>query len=213
MNASTTDRPREPVVFVIEDEPALRSLLLRIFSRASINVEAFASAEDFLQSVDPLAARGCLLVDMSLPGMDGLALQQTLLARQVLLPLIFLTGSADVSKATAGMRAGALDLIEKPFDADHLLNRVRDALDVDTQRRAERTLWEEVDARLTELTAREREVLDQIVDGHTNKTIAQHLETSPRTVEVHRARIMRKMKAASLPELVKLMLIWRAGQG
>src|SRR5690349_11940248 len=168
MNASATERPLEPAVFLIEDEAAVRGVLLRIFARANIKVQSFASAEDFLNAVDPTALRGCLVVDLSLPGMDGLALQQRLIALQVDLPLIFVTGSADVGKATTGMRAGALDLLEKPFDADHLVKRVQEALGIDEQRYAERAQWAAVDVRLAQLTAREREVLEQIIAGHAN---------------------------------------------
>jgi FixJ family two-component response regulator len=199
-----------PSVFVVEDDPFMRDLLLRVLQRAQIESHAFESAEAFLSALEP-DVQGCLLLDLTLPGMNGLALQETLRTRKVSMPVIFLTGSADVESATAGMRGGALDMIEKPFEEDRLLQRVREALDIDRRRRAERAQWGDINERVGSLTAREREVLDLVVAGHANKEIAQLIDASPRTVEVHRARVMRKMRAESLPELVRVMLLWRSG--
>ena len=200
----------EPTVFLVEDEAALRRLLLRIFERSEIKAEAFASAEDFLAAFDP-EWPGCLLLDLSLPGISGLQLQQKLRDAHAGLPVIFLTGSADVGDATAGMRAGAFDLLEKPFDDAHLLNRVREALDLDRRQRAERAVWREIDECLASLSPREREVLELVVSGHASKEIARLVHVSPRTVEIHRARAMHKMKAGNLVELVRVMLLWRSG--
>lgn len=188
----------------------MRSVLLRTFKRAGINAAGFACAEDFLAAFRP-EHPGCLLLDVSLPGMSGLQLQEALRERKAGLPIIFLTGSADVSIATAGMRAGAVDLIEKPFEDEWLFSRVREAMELDRQRRAEHATWRDIDLRIGALTAREREVLDHVVAGHANKMIALLLNTSPRTVEVHRARIMRKMNVDNLAELVRLALLWRSG--
>jgi len=148
-----------------------------------------------------------------LSGMSGLQLQETLRERKARLPIIFLTGSADVSIATAGMKAGAVDLLEKPFQNELLFERVHEALELDRQHRQEQAAWKDINLRMEALTAREREVLDHVVAGHANKMIALVLDTSPRTVEVHRARIMRKMKIDSLAELVRLVLLWRSGIG
>ena len=201
---------REPTVYLVEDEAALRKLLLRVFERSEFKAEAFASAEDFLAVFDP-EWPGCLLLDLSLPGMSGLQLQQKLRDAQARLPVIFLTGSADVADATAGMRAGAFDLLEKPFEDAHLLSRVREALELDRRQRAERALWREINECVTSLSVREREVLDLVVSGHANKEIAKMLDASPRTIEIHRGRAMHKMKADNLPELVRVMLLWRNG--
>ncbi len=200
----------EPTVFIVEDEALVSDLLLRSFVRAGMKAQAYASAEEFL-AVITAEQTGCLLLDVSLPGMSGLQLQQTLRERQIRLPVIILTGSADVSIATACMKAGALDLIEKPFESDLLLERVREALELDRQYRRDQSVWKDIDLRINTLTLREREVLDRVVAGHANKMIALLLNTSPRTVEVHRARIIRKMKVDSLAELVRLVLLWRSG--
>jgi two-component system, LuxR family, response regulator FixJ len=213
-NHATYSAPEslEPTVFVVEDESALLSVLLRTLQRAGMKAAGFASAEDFLAAFRP-EQPGCLLLDVSLPGMSGLQLQEALRQRNARLPIIFVTGSADVSVATAGMKAGAVDLIEKPFQDEWLFGRVREALELDRQRRAEHASWLDIDLRIAALTTREREVLDHIVAGHANKMIALMLDTSPRTVEVHRARIMRKMKVDNLPELVRVSLLWRSGSG
>ncbi len=201
---------REPTVYLVEDEPALRKLLLRVFERAGIKAEAFASAEEFLAAFDP-EWPGCLLLDLSLPGMSGLQLQQKLRDVHARLPVIFLTGSADVADATAGMRAGAFDLLEKPFEDGHLISRVREALDLDRRQRAERALWRQINECVESLSVREREVLDLVVSGHANKEIAKMLDASPRTIEIHRGRAMHKMQAENLPELVRVMLLWQNG--
>jgi two-component system, LuxR family, response regulator FixJ len=206
----TPEADTEPVVAIVEDEESVRSLLLRSCARAGIKAEGFASAEDFLAAFRP-EQPGCLVLDVSLPGMSGLQLQQELRERNARVPIIFLTGRADVSVATTGMRAGAVDMLEKPFEPELLFERLREALELDRQHRAEQLAWKEINARIETLTARERQVLDHIVAGHANKMVALLLDTSPRTVEVHRARIMRKMKVESLADLVRLVLLWRSG--
>jgi len=201
-----------PTVFVVDDEEGVRSLLVRTCQRAGIHAEGFRTAEEFLAAFRP-EQPGCLLLDVTLPGMSGLQLQQALRERNARIPIIFLTGSADVNIATAGMRAGAVDLLEKPFEGDVLFARLHEALDLDRQHRQEEAAWREINSKVETLTARERQVLEHLVAGHANKIVALLLNTSPRTVEVHRARIMRKMKVDSLAELVRQILLWRKGNG
>ena len=211
---SLTPQPpgEKATVFVVDDEDGVRSLLVRTCQRAGISAEGFRTAEDFLAAFRP-EEPGCLLLDVTLPGMSGLQLQQELRERNARIPIIFLTGSADVNIATAGMRAGAVDLLEKPFEDEVLFARLREALDLDRQHRQEEAAWREINAKVDTLTARERQVLEHLVAGHANKIMALLLNTSPRTVEVHRARIMRKMKVDSLAELVREILLWRSGKG
>ncbi len=199
-----------PTVFVVDDESGIRSALTRLFKVAQVDVESFESAEAFLAAFRPERA-GCLVLDVNMPGMSGLELQQELRERRALLPIVFLTASADVTMAVAGMKGGAVDFIEKPFDNDALLARVREALDLDRQTRDDHLLYEETLGRVNALTPREREVLDLIVAGRANKMIAYLLGTSVRTIEVHRAHVMEKMQASSVAELVRLILLVRAG--
>jgi two-component system response regulator FixJ len=199
-----------PTVFVVDDESGIRSALTRLFKVAQVDVESFESAEAFLAAFRPERS-GCLVLDVNMPGMSGLELQQELRERRALLPIVFLTASADVTMAVAGMKGGAVDFIEKPFDNDALLARVREALDLDRQTRDDHLLYEETLGRVNALTPREREVLDLIVAGRANKMIAYLLGTSVRTIEVHRAHVMEKMQASSVAELVRLILLVRAG--
>jgi FixJ family two-component response regulator len=152
------------------------------------------------------------LLDVSMPDMNGLELQQALRERRAYLPIVFVTGSADVSMAIAGMKAGAMDYIQKPFDNQALVACTLKALELDRQRDAERIRWQAVNAHIVTLTPREREVLEHIVDGKTNKAIATTLGVSPRTLEIHRARILSKTGAEGLAELVRLFLLWQDGR-
>jgi FixJ family two-component response regulator len=175
-----------------------------LLESVSLTVETFASAGEFLSRFEDRP--GCLVLDLRMPGMSGLELQQRLAALGSPLPIIFLTGHGDVPDAVAAMRAGAVDFLRKPFRDQDLLDRIQRALDLDAQRRAEAVGVAAIRARLERLTRREREVLDRVVEGQPNKSIAQDLDVSERTVEIHRARAMTKMEARSLPELVKLVL-------
>jgi RNA polymerase sigma factor (sigma-70 family) len=202
--------PREapgPVgtVFVVDDDPAMRDALGWLLRSAGHTVEAFPSAEAFLAADDP-ERPGCLVLDVRMPGMDGLALQAALNARGASRPAVILTGHADVALAVQAVKAGAVDFLEKPFDDAVLLARVAEALAADDRLRVAQAEREAVRDRLAALTPREQEVLELIVAGHANKEIAAVLGVSPRTVEVHRARVMEKTGAQSVAELVRLVL-------
>lgn len=165
--------------------------------------EIFDSADAFLASV-PVQRPGCLVLDIRMPGLDGLELQQELINRDNTLPIIFITGHGDVPMAVEAMQKGAVDFIQKPFRDQELLDRIRKALATDEERRALQEQRAAVQARLEQLTKREREVFDLVVTGKPNKVIAFELDVSQRTVEIHRARVMDKMQAKSLADLVKM---------
>ncbi len=194
-----------PVVFVVDDDEAVRAAVAMLLESVALPVETFASAREFLDgwSAD---RPGCLVLDLRMPGLSGLELQEQLVERGSNLPIIFLTGHGDVPDAVAAMRAGAVDFLRKPFRDQDLLDRIQQALEVDRTRRSAAGQRTELAGRLERLTPRELEVLDRVVAGQPNKQIAAELGVSDRTVEIHRARAMAKMEAASLAELVRLVL-------
>jgi two-component system, LuxR family, response regulator FixJ len=193
------------VVHVIDDDEAVRHALAFLLATSGIAVRVYESGTAFLESAEGIQG-GCVLTDVRMPGIDGLALQRRLIEIGVNLPVIVMTGHADVPLAVEAMKAGALDFIEKPFDEAVLLTAIRSALDhYDHQGRRESEAAQ-VSAKLNTLSARERQVLDGLVAGHPNKTIAFDLQISPRTVEIHRANVMTKMGASSLSDLVKMAL-------
>jgi len=195
-----------PVVFVVDDDDGMRSALQRLLTLAKLPVEAYASGVEFLAAAR-LDRHGCILLDVSMPQMSGLQVQANLKQKQVSLPVIFLTGSSDIPIAVAAMREGAVDFIEKPFDNEDLVTRVRAAIEQHEQVRrgdAERLA---IVARAQRLTPREREIMDHVVTGLTSKEIARVVGASHRTVEIHRARLMEKMAAATLADLVRMHLL------
>ncbi len=169
---------------------------------------AFETPEELLNWISRDSA-GCLVLDVRLPGMNGLELQRELDEREIRLPIIFITGHGDIPMAVEAVNAGALDFLEKPFDNDALLARVEDAIQADRERRTREAASAEIDARLERLTPREREVMEGILAGKLNKVIGYELDMSTRTVEVHRGRILEKLGARNAPEMVRLVL---AGQ-
>jgi two-component system response regulator FixJ len=198
--------PRERSVYIVDDDEAVRESLAILLESKGYTVKSFGSALDFLAAFSSLAA-GCLIVDIRMPGMDGLELQQRLIERSSGLPLIVITGHGDVSLAVQAMKAGAIDFIEKPFAADAILVSLDAAFARLATPPAERDPTVVAAAgKLGLLSPREREVLDGLLAGLPNKSIAYDLGISPRTVEIHRARVMDKMGARSLSELVRLAL-------
>ena len=195
----------EPCVFVIDDDPDMRDSLKTLLETSGYHVRACESAVAFLAGDGP-SARGCVLSDVRMPDMDGLELQQQLKARGSKLPVVFMTGHADVPLAVSAMRAGAIDFLEKPFDDAALVNSVNRALQEAQKADATEASTKAVHDRLAQLTAREKQVLDLLVAGRPNKIIAYELSISPRTVEIHRARVMEKMAARSLADLVRMTL-------
>jgi two-component system response regulator FixJ len=202
----------EVAVHVIDDDEAVRDSLAFLLDSAGLAARCHDSAEAFLRLAPELKA-GCVLTDVRMPGMDGLALQRRLGELGVRLPVIVMTGHGEVPIAVQALKAGAVDFIEKPFDDETLLAAVRAALDADRRARERQGEHAALAARLAGLTPRERQVLERLVQGQPNKTIAHDLGTSPRTIEVHRARVMEKMGARSLSELVRMALSVGIGSG
>ncbi|MBC9178975.1 response regulator FixJ [Pseudoroseomonas ludipueritiae] len=195
-------KPEAPV-HVIDDDEAVRDSLGLLLASAGHEVVLHESAANFLSVAAPGA---CVVSDVRMPEMDGLALQQELAQRGIPVQLIFMTGHGDVPVAVRALKAGAMDFLEKPFAEEALLAAVRGALEAGQARQEETRQREDIRRRLDSLTPREREVLDGLVAGQANKAIAQDLGMSPRTVEVHRARVMEKMGAQSLSHLVRQTL-------
>jgi two-component system response regulator FixJ len=193
------------VVHVVDDDEAVRRSLALLLSSYAMQAETHDSAETVLSRLDTLRP-GCLIVDIRMPGMDGLELQAELSRRQCALPVIIVTGHADVGLAVRAMKAGAVDFIEKPYSEGDLLRAVRRALErmVDTRQNAASA--EAAQARITALTPRERDVLGRLVEGRPNKVIAHELGISPRTVEIHRANLMEKLSCRSLAEAVRMAI-------
>jgi two-component system, LuxR family, response regulator FixJ len=191
-------------IYVVDDDPALRDSLSTLLRVAGYETETFESAKAFLAN-GGATSRGCVIADVRMPDMDGLELQEELVRRGASLSVIIVTGHADVPLAVRAMKAGAIDFLEKPFDADALLESVSRAF-ATLKPVAEGDVDRAVEERFRLLTDRERQVLEQIVDGHANKVIAYHLSISPRTVELHRARVMDKMAARGVAELVRMAL-------
>jgi two-component system response regulator FixJ len=198
------------VVHIIDDDDAVRDSLALLLGAAGFATRTHALATDFLALAPGLDA-GCVLTDVRMPDLDGLALQRRLTEAGVTLPVIVMTGHGDVPIAVAALKAGALDFLEKPFDDERLIAAVRAALTASEAARRVAATAAELAARLANLTPREHEVLDLLVVGNPNKTIAYDLGASPRTIEVHRARVMEKMGARNLPELVRMVIAAREG--
>ena len=194
-----------PTVFVVDDDPGVREGLCILLASVDLRAETYGSAEEFLDAYDP-ARPGCLVADVRMPSASGLELQETLAARGIELPVIIISGHGDIPMAVQAIKAGALDFIEKPFRGQDLLDRIQAGVRVDAERRAARARAADTQARLASLTPRERQVLDMLVSGQTNKAIATDLNLSHKTIEFHRTRLMEKMGAESLVQLVRLAL-------
>jgi RNA polymerase sigma factor (sigma-70 family) len=199
----TTQSEQKPTVFIVDDDAAIRFAMEALMESVNLDHEIFASADEFLDKISEQRP-GCLVLDIRMPGLGGLELQEELIRRGNTLPIIFITGHGDVPMAVEAMQKGAVDFIQKPFRDQELLDRIREALATDQHRREEQQQHEEVASRLDKLTNREREVFDLVVTGKPNKVIAYELGVSQRTVEIHRARVMEKMQARSLADLVKM---------
>lgn len=192
-------------VFVIDDDDAVRDALGMLIRSVGLEDAPFASALAFLEHYSS-ELRGCLLVDIRMPGMSGMDLQEELLARGSALPIIFITGHGDVQMAVKAMRRGAFDFLLKPFHDQELLDRIHHALKLDSERHDEQAALQEIQRRLDTLTPRERQVMGLVVEGLANKVIASKLGLSQRTVELHRAKVMDKMQATSLAQLVRIAM-------
>ncbi len=192
-----------PTVFIVDDDLAVRDALRLLLKSVGLPAEVFASGDEFLAAWQP-ALRGCVVADIRMPGMSGLEMQEALQQRGCRLPVIFITGHGDVPMAVEAMKAGALDFVQKPFRDQDLLDRINEGLQQEKTLRDVEVEIDELTSRLQALTPRERQVLERVVSGQPNKVIAMDLEVSQRTVEIHRARVMEKMQARSLAQLVKM---------
>ncbi|GAA5171070.1 response regulator transcription factor [Viridibacterium curvum] len=203
--SQTAEAARSQLVHIIDDDDALRDSLVWLLESTGLKVASYPSAEAFLEIWTPQLS-GCLVLDIRMPGMSGLELHEKLNAMHSTLPVIFITGHGDVPMAVTALKKGAFDFIEKPFHDQDMLNLIEQCLERDRLENANRRAGAEAQRRIEQLTPREHEVLDLIVAGRLNKQIADELGISIKTVEVHRARVMEKMQADSLAELVQSVL-------
>jgi len=199
---------QETTVFVVDDDQAVRNSLRWLIETNGLRAHEFDSAGAFLSSYDPNTP-GCLILDIRMPGMDGLELQDHLNSQGINIPTIFVTGHADVPMAIRAIKSGGFDFLEKPFDDQVLMTRIQQAIKDDSQRRREPDVQHIVLQRVNKLTQRERQVMDRVAAGMSNKQIAEDLGLSPKTIEVYRARVMHKMEADNLASLVRMLV--RAG--
>mgnify|MGYP001548328057 CR=1 FL=1 len=190
-------------IFVVDDDVLVRRSLEVALSIAGFKIVQFASAQQFLAQIAP-GQSGCVLVDIRMPGMDGLALQEELSRRHASMSVIIITGHADVPLTVRAMKAGALDVLEKPFSNEKLIAQVKSALAVAAERTADASRKKKLSQKIESLSDRERDVLRLVVEGYSNRKIAGALAISPRTVDIHRARVMEKLDAGNLAELVRM---------
>ena len=193
----------DSTVFIVDDDASMRESLCVLLQSVGLSCRTFTRAEDFLVAYEP-AQSGCLVLDLRMPGMGGLALQDELNRRGVCLPIIFITAYGEVSTAVRALKRGAVEFLEKPFDDQTLVDRVRDALTLDRQQREADGRRSRAVALLDRLSPRQRQVMDLIVEGKSNKLIADSLKISEKTVEVHRAQVMRKLKVGTVAALLQL---------
>lgn len=205
--ASESAAALEPTVFVVDDDPDVRASLRWLIGSVGLKVEAFAQGQEFLDHYDPTRA-GCLVLDVRMPGMSGLELQDCLRLKRLEIPIIFITGHGDVPIAIRSMKAGAFDFLQKPFNDQDLLERIQQAIKKDALLREQRLSREHVAAQFSQLTPRENQVLQLVVAGKANKQIGTELDISQKTVEIHRAKVMKKLQASSIAELVRLYLAY-----
>ena len=195
----------KPTVFLVDDDEAVRDSLGLLMKSVDLTSRSFASAGDFLAEYDP-DSPGCLILDIRMPGMSGMELQQKLIDMRAKLPIIFITGHGDIPMAVEAMQRGAVDFIPKPFRDGELLDRINKALENDRKNRDSLVEREVIEERIEKLTPREKQVLELVVQGKANKVIAGDLEVSQRTVEIHRARVMEKMQVRSVAQLVRMVM-------
>lgn len=192
-------------IFIVEDDEAVRESLALMLESLDYRVQTFASGQHFMDGYRA-DMRGCIVLDIRMPGMDGMAVQSALLAEHCTMPIIFVTGHGDVELAVEAMKNGALDFIQKPYAESVLLEKIDKALEIERESHAQVTEKHEIESRLETLTPREREIMEKMIEGLANKVIAIELDISQRTVEIHRSRVMHKMGTHSLAHLVKMVM-------
>jgi FixJ family two-component response regulator len=198
-------KEKPATVFVVDDDAGVRSSIRLLLKSVGIPATPMASAQEFLDAFDP-AQPGCLVLDIRMPGMNGLELQQQLNLRGAIIPVLFITGHGDVPMAVEAMQQGAFDFLQKPFRDQELIDRIHKALERDRESRTALAQHGQIRAKLEALTSRERQVLDLLTQGKQNKVMAAELGISQRTVEIHRAHVMDKLGARSLAQLVRMVL-------
>tara|TARA_R110000868_G_scaffold380784_1_gene646880 strand:+ start:55343 stop:56005 length:663 start_codon:yes stop_codon:yes gene_type:complete len=195
----------DATVFVVDDDESMTESISWLIESVGLPVKTYSSATEFLEKYTQ-GASGCLILDVRMPGMSGLELQEVLKERGIRLPVIFITGHGDVPMAIRAMKAGAFEFLTKPFNDQTLLDGINKAIEHDANRREENAELDEIRERINRLTPRETEVMKLVITGKLNKVVAVDLEISTKTVELHRAKIMEKMQAGSLAGLVKMVL-------
>lgn len=198
-------RDPNPTVYIVDDDSGVRSSIRVLLKSVGLPATTFASAQEFLAAYQP-SQPGCIVLDIRMPGMSGLELQEELNERGAVIPVIFITGHGDVPMAVEAMRHGAFDFLQKPFRDQDLIDRVQQALARDRETREALKEHDRIRARIASLTPREREVLELLTAGKANKMMAQDLGLSQRTVEIHRAHVMEKMGAKSVAQLVRMVM-------
>ncbi len=196
----------EPSVFIVDDEEPIRSALALLMESVGLKSESFSSAQEYLDQFDATKP-GCLILDVRMPGLSGLDLQGRLGAEKIHPPIIIITGHGDVPMAVRAVTAGAVDFIEKPFNNQSMLDNVHRAIEQDAKQRGESSRLQDVEQRYDDLTPREKEVLQCVIDGKRNKIIASEMNISQSTVEAHRSKVMEKMKANTLSDLMRMSLL------
>lgn len=194
----------DATVYVVDDEEAIRHSLEMLIGAVGLKVRVFSNAASFLETFDP-SLRGCIVADLSMPGMNGLEMQEHLNALDCRMPIIFLSGHGDVPAAVRALQKGAVDFLEKPFNPKILLERIEQAVNADSELSAAAERSAEINDRMAQLTAREREIMILVADGKSSKVIALDLGISERTVELHRSRMMKKMSARSVADLMRMI--------
>ena len=195
----------EAIVYLVEDDDAVRDSLQMVLESVGHKVAAYSRGDAFLEDFSTEMA-GCLVLDIRMPGMNGMELQRQLNSRNSILPIIFVTGHGDVPMAVEAMQKGAVDFVQKPYREEELLGKIQQAIAADAESRAELAEKHKIVERLQELTPREKQVMDLMIEGKANKVIAFDLDISQRTVEIHRARVMEKMGVRSLAHLVRMVM-------
>ncbi len=194
-----------PTVHIVDDDDAIRSSLRLLIKTSGLTPETYSSAEELISKAD-LSQHGCLVVDVRMPGMSGLELQQYLNNNQLKVPLIIITGHGDIEMAVQAMKSGAHDFLEKPVDDDRLVARIKECMELDTESRNHDQEMAHATELLDRLSSREKEIMEMLIQGKLNKVIAADLDISVRTVEAHRANLMHKMEARSLSDIVRIAL-------
>lgn len=205
LRKTQAEREYAPCVFVTDDDASVREAIGFLLTAEGLDYRLCASADELLGEITP-QHRGCILLDVRMPGLDGLQAQQVLNERAIGLPVIFISGHADVSTAVRAVQAGALDFLEKPFDDELLLEKIRNALDLDQTEWEHEYEREDIEQRIASLTPRERQVVEGILEGKLNKIIADDLDISVRTVEIHRANALEKIGARNSSDMIRLVL-------